>query len=347
MGLPLPVPASPGAGVVSIGVAPPSSEPIPGPSTQTSGDVALLGVLREAAVTGRLSADAILNALADAARVLSSADGTAIASRSDGVIVCRARSGSIAPTLGAPLNADSGISGECLRTASIQVCNDASTDRRVDAEACRALGIRSVAVVPLRGRMGMFGILEAFSARINAFEPEQINALRSLGEIAETAYERERSAASPGPAVSTVRAALFPVAARSDGDRNPGRASGKRYWVAGGALLALVVMAWIARISWWQTDAEIAASTSRAQTASTASTASAATVPSKLQLVATVKPETAVSAHSAARARTGGIENAADIDRAAETPTPLTPSKYPSSGGGSAGKATAADEDTS
>ena len=342
MGLPLP--ASSGAGVVSIGVAPPTSEPIPGPSTQTSPDVALLGVLREAAVTGRLSADAILNALADAARVLSSADGTAIASRSDGVIVCRARSGSMAPALGAPLSADSGISGECLRTASMQICDDASTDRRVDSEACRALGIRSVAVVPLRGRMGMFGILEAFSARTNAFEEEQINALRSLGEIAETAYERERSAANPGPTISTVRAALFPVAARSDGDRNPGRAAGKRYWVAGCALLALVVMAWIVRISWWQTDAEIAASTSRAQTASTVS---AATAPSKLQLVATVKPEAAASAHSAARARTGGIENAAEIDRAAETPTPLTPSKYPASGGGSAGKATAADEDTS
>ena len=292
-------------------------------------------------MTGRLSADAILNALADAARVLSSADGTAIASRSDGVIVCRARSGSMAPALGAPLNADSGISGECLRTALIQICNDVSTDRRVDSEACRALGIQSVAVVPLRGRMGMFGILEVFSARTNAFEEEQINSLRSLAEIAETAYERERSAANPAPTVSTVRAALFPVAVDSGHDRNPRRAVSKRYWVVGCALVALVVMAWIARVSWWQTDAEIAASTSRAQTASPA------TAPSKLQLVATVKPEAAVSAHSAARERIGVIENAADIDRTAEKPTPLTPSKYTSSGGGSAGKGTPASEDTS
>src|SRR5215469_6629382 len=108
----LPLPAASGAGVLSIGVAPPATEPTQAPSTQASRDVALLGVLREAATTGRLSADAILNALADAARVLSSADGTAIASRKDGVIVCRARSGSMAPALGAPLSADSGISGE-------------------------------------------------------------------------------------------------------------------------------------------------------------------------------------------------------------------------------------------
>lgn len=293
-------------------------------------------------MTGRLSADAILNALADAARVLSSADGTAIASRSDGVIVCRARSGAMAPGLGAPLNADSGISGECLRTALIQICNDVSTDRRVDPEACRALRIRSVAVVPLRGRMGMFGILEAFSARTNAFEEEQINSLRSLAEIAEMAYERERSAAKPAPTISTVRAALFPVTAHAEGDQNPGRAASRRYWVFGCALLALLAMAWIARISWWQTDAEIAASTSTARTASTPTAP-----PSKLQLVATVKPDAAIPARSAARARTGVIENAADIDRASETPTLVTPSEYPSPGGGSARKGRQAGEDTS
>jgi len=337
----LPLPASPGAGVLSIGVAPPASEPTQAPSTQASHDVALLGVLREAALTGRLSADAILNALADAARVLSSADGTAIASRSDGLIVCRARSGAMAPDLGAPLNADSGISGECLRTALIQICNDASTDRRVDSEACRALGIRSVAVVPLRGRMGMFGILEAFSARAGAFEEEQINSLRSLAGIAEMAYERERGAARPAATLATVRAALFPVAARGDRDQNPGGAAGKRYWVFGCALLVLLAMAWIARISWWQTDAEIAASTS------TGRTASAATAPSKLQLVATVKPDAAIAGHSAARSRAGLIENAADIDRTAETPTLLTPSKYPSPADGSPRKGSPVSEDTS
>ena len=337
MGLPLP--ASSGAGVFGVGIAPSASEAMQAPSTQASHDLALLGVLREAAMTGRLSADAILNALVDAARVLSSADGTAIASRSDGAIVCRARSGNMAPDLGAPLNADSGISGECLRTALIQICNDAATDRRVDSDACRALGIRSVAVVPLRGRTGLFGILEAFSARTGAFEEEQINSLRSLAEIAELAHER--SAAKPAPTLATVRAALFPVAAHADRQQNPGRAARKRYWVLGCVLLAGLVIAWIARVSWWQTDAEIAASASAVQTASTA------TSPSKLPLVATVKPDATPPTHSAARARTGVIENAADIDRAPETPTLLTPSKYPSPSAESVRKGKLPDQDTS
>jgi len=275
-------------------------------------------------MTGPQSADAILNALADAARVLCSADGTAIASRQNGLIVCRARSGDMAPGLGAPLNSDSGISGECLRTASVQICNDTSTDARVDAEACRALGIRSVTVVPLRGRMGMFGILEAFSARTGAFEEEQINSLRSLAEIAEMAYERERSAANTADTISTVRAALSAAAVRADLDQSSARTSSKRYWILGGIFVALFAMAWIARISWRQTGAEIAAST----TTATAQPVGNSTTPA-LQLVATAKPNAAVAAHPADRSRTRPGENTAINEKESETPAPLTPSKNP------------------
>jgi TonB family protein len=271
-------------------------------------------------MTGPQSADAILNALADAARVLCGADGTAIASRNGGAIVCRARSGEMSPGLGAPLNSDSGISGECLRTASIQICNNTSTDARVDSEACRALGIRSVAVVPLLGRMGMFGILEAFSARTGAFEEEQINSLRSLAEIAEMAYERERSAANTADTISTVRAALSAAAVRADFDQNGARTSSKRYLILGGIFVALFAMAWIARISWRQTGAEIAASTSTTQTTSTSPAPA-------VQLVAVEKPNAAVEVHTADKTRTKVFENAAAIDK--EEETPLTPSKNP------------------
>jgi len=316
----LPLPASPGVSVLSLGIAPPVTEPCQAPIKDDSRDVALIGVLREAAMTGPQSADAILNALADAARVLCGADGTAIASRNDGIIVCRARSGDMAPGLGAPLNSDSGISGECLRTASIQICNDTSTDARVDSEACQALGIRSVAVVPLLGRMGMFGILEAFSARTDAFEEEQVNSMRSLAEIAEMAYERERSSASTADTISTVRAALSAAAVQADLDQNRARSSSKRYLILGGTAVALLAMAWITRISWRQTGAEIAASTSPTPSVS------ASTTPA-LQFVATDKPNAASPTRTTDRTRTKVLESAAAIDKDPETP--LTPSSNP------------------
>jgi TonB family protein len=311
----LPLPASSGVGVLSLGIAPPAAESTELQPTQTSREIALLGVLREAALTGPLSTDAILNALADAARILSGADGTAIASRKDGVIVCRARSGEMAPSLGAPLNSDSGISGECLRTASIQVCSDALTDSRVDSEACQALGIRSVAVVPLRGRTGMFGILEAFSARSAAFENEQIDLLRSLASIAEAAYERERTTANPAPPISPVRVALFPAVTRTESVGSNDPSSGKVYWIIG-CIVAVLAMAWIARTSWRQTGAEIAASAASPQPVN------AAAAPSNLQPIAVAKPDAAIPAHQGGRKSV--VENAADIEPA-DTPATLTP----------------------
>jgi TonB family protein len=136
----------------------------------------------------------VIRATAEAARVLTSADGVAIAFRTKGVILCRARSGELAPELGSYVDANSGISGECLRTASILVCDDARVDARVDNVLCQRLAIRSIVVVPLRGPVGISGILEIFSTRARAFGEREINSLRGLAELAEAAYERERLA---------------------------------------------------------------------------------------------------------------------------------------------------------
>lgn len=334
----LPFPASSGVAVLNLGIAPPASESAKTPARETSRDIALIDFLRETAVTGSLSADAILGALADAARVLSGADGTAIASRNNGVIVCHARSGTLAPGLGTPLNSDSGISGECLRKASIQICQDTSKDARVDSEICRALGIRSIAVVPLCGRVGLFGILEAFSARSHAFQTEQLDSLRSLAEIAEVAYERERSAASRASGNPEPRVARFPASAGAYGDRDRAPSSRKSYGIWACVLLAaLLAIAWVARISWRETGLEIAASTSTAQKPIPS------TVPMKPSLVAI--PDASVLAYPPARTRTRTARNASIVRGASETGTLLTPLKNPSSGGVSsrAGKLAGAD----
>src|SRR5579864_2491410 len=85
-----------------------------------------LDVLRQSLEDASQPTGSILTAVADAARILSGADGTALALRVDGRIVCRSRSGSIAPALGSALNTESGISGECFRSATILVASDTS-----------------------------------------------------------------------------------------------------------------------------------------------------------------------------------------------------------------------------
>src|SRR5277367_5006542 len=64
--------------------------------------------LRHSLSKGSESPAAILYAIPDVVRALTGADGVAVAVRTQGVVVCRARSGDIAPDVGALLNVDSG-----------------------------------------------------------------------------------------------------------------------------------------------------------------------------------------------------------------------------------------------
>jgi protein TonB len=141
--------------------------------------------------------DSILSEATHAARYFTDATGAALALWSQGVVICRARSGETAPPLGAKLDVDSGISGECLRTGRSRRCNDTLTDPLVDGEVCQELGIRSLAAVPLRGEHGVVGILEIFSDRPYAFSDAHITLLKQLAQISVTG----RAKAAPSSAV--------------------------------------------------------------------------------------------------------------------------------------------------
>src|SRR5439155_2942181 len=72
-------------------------------------------------------------------------------------------------------------------------CDDTSRDLRVDAEVCRQLGLRSLAVVPLRRRRGVAGVLEVFSAQPHVFTDRHMDLLGQLAEMAETVSAGHRN----------------------------------------------------------------------------------------------------------------------------------------------------------
>jgi TonB family protein len=165
--------------------------------------------LRKMIASDTQPTDNILGAIAVAAHSLTGATGAAVAMPRDGVVVCVSRCGETAPELGARLNVDSGISGECLRTGVIMRCDDASRDFHVDAEVCRQLGLQSIAVVPLRGQYGRVGVLEAFSTESYAFTEDKMEVLERLAGLAEAAWARGMVAEVPqGEAESMTPAAL-------------------------------------------------------------------------------------------------------------------------------------------
>ena len=304
---------------------------------RVSDPLGLIDVLRQALDGGTRSTESILRATTDAARVLTGAHGTALALRTDGAILCRARSGDIAPELGAPLNVESGISGECLRTASILVCNDAASDPRVDREACLSLGVRSIVVVPLRCGMRVSGLMEAFSTRAYAFGAEQIDTLRALAEVAEAAYDREGPTQDPDAASRTLedrRPALFasPIvvspaiastgitsrditsrgieqtrAAKFSDEYSPKR----RYWIPAAVGIALLLVSMVAWWSWRASAKEIAASETPLSSSNPPEETSAHAAPRVLPM----KPSPGVASHQSERPRTKDVlQNAAEID---------------------------------
>jgi periplasmic protein TonB len=165
--------------------------------------------LRKMIASDTQPTDNILGAIAVAAHSLTGATGAAVAMPRDGVVVCVGRSGETAPELGARLNVDSGISGECLRTGVIMRCDDASRDFHVDAEVCRQLGLQSIAAVPLRGQFGRVGVLEVFSTESYAFTEDKMEVLGRLAGLAEAAWARGMVAEVPqDEAESMAMAAL-------------------------------------------------------------------------------------------------------------------------------------------
>jgi TonB family protein len=148
------------------------------------------------AVSLDLALDLVLNDVVEEARSSTGATGAAIALARDGQMVCRATTGGNAPDLGVRVETDSGLTGACLTTGEVQQCSDTESDPRVNAEACRNLGVRSMLILPLCDSNGPFGILEVLSARSYAFGEREIQVLQLLARrIAENKRGAEECAA--------------------------------------------------------------------------------------------------------------------------------------------------------
>ena len=247
-----------------------SCSPHPAPHVRCAESIekgALIESLRQAVASTAESVESVLKAVAAAAQVLTNAKGTAVALRQNGRIVCRARSGEMAPELGATIDPDSGISGECVRAAAILMCHDTLTDKRVEAEVCRKMGIRSIVAVPLRGEIGMVGVLEGFSERPNAFDSDALNALRALSEIAEAAYARERGEQWRSVPFSTkTRFRPAQIVVDDVIGNEYSSSSSSRVWIIATVAMALLTFA-VAWWSWHHSSDEIETATQAAQPA--------------------------------------------------------------------------------
>src|ERR1700739_1806882 len=135
--------------------------------------------------------DEVLQLVAERAVAITGADGLAIALAENDEIVLRAAAGTVRPDPGTRIDRDSAFSGACFRTAQIINCDDTETDPRVNLEACRKLGARSMVAVPLCGRRRVIGLLEAFSSWPFGFNDSDVRNLTLLAELVLAALKPE------------------------------------------------------------------------------------------------------------------------------------------------------------
>src|SRR5215471_18165255 len=172
----------------------------------------------------------------------------------DGAMVCRARSGDAAPPIGAKLSTDSGISGECLRTGVTQHCSDTENDPRVDVDVCRALGLRSIAVLPIHGWRGINGIVEVFSIAPRAFSEVNLAFLQQLAAVAERARTFQPQGATSDvakPQVSQPAAqGILPASDRVRDVASIFLGGRSRPFVIAGAVLGMALLAFVIWLGW-------------------------------------------------------------------------------------------------
>ena len=161
-------------------IEPPDVVPMPDRSGMLS---SLEAVRREIREIGGEDVDAVLQLITESALSLTGASGAALAFLTDDNMICRARAGEPAPPLGAPVDIQQGLSGECVRTGLLVWCQDLENDGRIDPEIGRRLGIGSLIAAPIVSDFRVVGLLEIFSPHVRGFTKDHETVLDRLAEM--------------------------------------------------------------------------------------------------------------------------------------------------------------------
>jgi hypothetical protein len=123
-----------------------------------------------------------LTLVASRASSITRGSGAAVALAGEAGMTCRVVAGNNVPPVGAIVDVSNGFTGECVRLGRGLRCDDAESDGRVDPEACRLLGIRSILAAPVQYERDLVGLLEVFSTQPFAFDDGDLAVVERLAQ---------------------------------------------------------------------------------------------------------------------------------------------------------------------
>jgi diguanylate cyclase (GGDEF)-like protein/PAS domain S-box-containing protein len=98
-------------------------------------------------------------------------------------LVYRAASGVASPQIGLRLKIASSLSGLSVTNSEVLHSRDTETDRRVNIDACRLMGIRSMVVSPLFHNDKTIGVLKIMGALPDAFDQSHLQTLQLMAGL--------------------------------------------------------------------------------------------------------------------------------------------------------------------
>ena len=133
--------------------------------------------------TAELELETFFQLVVERLDLLTPSAGTVIEMLEGDEMVYHAASGVAARHLGLRLGLHSSLSGLCVKQREVLLCEDAEHDPRVDAAACRQLGIRSMIVAPLFHRREAVGVIKAMGAPASAFDERDVQTLQLMAGL--------------------------------------------------------------------------------------------------------------------------------------------------------------------
>lgn len=154
----------------------------------------------------------VMDVVVRSAARLTGAEAAVVEEQEGEAMIYRAASGRASAHLGLRLDVDRSLSGMCVHENRTLSCEDSESDARVDREACRRVGARSIVVTPLHHRGTPIGVLKIYSSRPRAFDPACAVVLRLLSGIISAILHRARE--HEGLALRALHDALTGLANR-------------------------------------------------------------------------------------------------------------------------------------
>jgi diguanylate cyclase (GGDEF)-like protein/PAS domain S-box-containing protein len=124
--------------------------------------------------------DAFMLEVVDAAERLTNARGAVVELVDGDEMVYRCASAPLAQFVGLRLESAGSMSGRCVAERRVLRCDDTETDPRVDREACRRIGVRSMVCTPLFQRGEPIGVLKVMASEPHRFEHHDVQNLRLI-----------------------------------------------------------------------------------------------------------------------------------------------------------------------